>query len=199
MVLKKICLFTKQIPFNLLPTTFALSTLTLLTLSSTSCFSTNAPLHLKDCYFNSDLSTPCTFSLFNKPASIQIQGVKQSNEEVLLKTVLIQINETKQELSLSEATIMFTGDTGYMIFDDINFDGFPDLGISTSFGIANHYFDYWVFNVEEKKFNKIGNYPRFTLHPEQKTLSYSVKINAAEYQEKSYQWRDGSLKELENH
>lgn len=168
----------------------------LLILNATGCFSASPSNHLDDCYFDSQLSSPCLFTIFNQSASVKIIGQRKTNGELLLESAFVQFDNIKQKLTISDDTIMIPGDKGVIVFDDINFDGIPDLGVSTSFGIANHYFDYWVFNSAEKRFTKVGNYLRFILHPEKKLLSYSVKISAAEYEEQYFQWLDDSLKEI---
>lgn len=83
---------------------------------------------------------------------------------------------------------MNTGDIGIVSFADINFDNVPDIAISTSFGVANQYFDYWTYNPKSGKYTSVGNHPRLNPNPADKTLTANVKLNAAAYQSQKYVW-----------
>lgn len=52
---------------------------------------------------------------------------------------------------------MLKADRGHISFADINFDAAPDIAITTSFGLANLYMDYWVFDPVNKRYDYIGN------------------------------------------
>ncbi|MBU6950695.1 hypothetical protein [Hahella sp. HN01] len=81
------------------------------------------------------------------------------------------------------------GDRGYISFEDINFDNHADIAVTTSLGAANLYLDYWVYSEEQKRYVKVGNYPVFKLQPDTQTLTTEVRLNAAQYDRKAYQWR----------
>lgn len=85
------------------------------------------------------------------------------------------------------------GDKGYISFSDINFDSIPDIAITTSFGLANLYMDYWVYDTVNKKYSYIGNFTKFKIN--NKTLSNVVKISAAKYKNTVYVWKGFELKE----
>ena len=43
----------------------------------------------------------------------------------------------------------------------MNFDGFNDVLLATSRGVANTYADYWLFVGATGEFSYLGNYPLF--------------------------------------
>lgn len=124
---------------------------------------------------------------------VSIQTSPLADDEIQLKTLLLNYKGKQYSLEITADTSLLDGDRGIIAFDDINFDGIADIAISTSFGLANQYMDYWVYDAAKKRFNKIGNHAHFSLNPADKTLSNTVKIDAANYQKNIYSWQDGKL------
>ena len=97
----------------------------------------------------------CDFGYSNMPScmfdgyKVAIQRSRLAVDEIQLKAVLVSYRGKQQRLELSPDTSMLDDDKGVVLFDDINFDGIPDLAISTSFGLANQYMDYWIFDNRE--------------------------------------------------
>lgn len=120
---------------------------------------------------------------------INIEDEKVAFDEKILKTLKIIHHDIKQTLHITKNTSMLDGDRGYISFADINFDNIPDLAITTSFGLANLYLDYWVFDNSKKKYVYLGNFTRFKLNTENKTLSNVVKLNAANYENSTFKWQ----------
>lgn len=120
---------------------------------------------------------------------VSIQARPLAVDEIQLQALQVSYHGKQQALSITPDTSLLDGDKGIISFEDINFDGIADIAISTSFGLANLYMDYWVFNKEEKRFIKIGNYARFILNPASKSLSSTVKIDATNYQKQVYTWQ----------
>ncbi len=58
--------------------------------------------------------------------------------------------------------------------------------MTTSFGLANLYMDYWVFDPVNKQYAYIGNLCELKINSKDKTLSNVVKVNAAEYENNIY-------------
>jgi len=99
-------------------------------------------------------------------------------------------------LNVSKDTTIINGDKGYILFDDINFDGIPDIAITTSFGLANLYMDYWVFDKNNNKFKYVGNFPKFTIDPTNKKLINEVRVSASIYKKNVYSWKNYTLKKM---
>lgn len=148
---------------------------------------------------SAESATECEFDYGNLSScaygdyKVTIQSGRLAADEIQLKSILVSYRGKQQALEMSPDTSMLDGDKGVVLFDDINFDGIPDVAISTSFGLANQYMDYWVFDKEKDQFSRVGNYVRFALHPSDKSLSNTVKDDAATYQDNTYFWRSGKL------
>ncbi len=132
---------------------------------------------------------PCVY----KAITVNIEVKKIANDEKLLKTLAV-VNEGKTySLQIVSGTSMLDGDRGYVSFADINFDGYPDIAITTSFGLANLYLDYWVYDLHSHKYKYIGNHAEFELNTKLKTLSNVIKVNAAKYENNTYFWKGYNL------
>jgi hypothetical protein len=142
-----------------------------------------------ECNFDYSNLQVCTQSDYK----VVIQSHRLAVDEIQLQALQANYRGKQQLLDISDDTSMLEGDKGIILFEDINFDGIPDLAVSTSFGLANLYMDYWTFDKEKDQFVKVGNYARFTLHPSDKSLSNTVKTDAATYQENTYTWKSGKL------
>jgi hypothetical protein len=147
----------------------------------------------------SDKSAPlCEFELHKMDQCIyqdyvvNIQTITTS-DEAELQTLIVDIKGKRYTLSITSDTILLEGDRGFLSFEDINFDGIPDIAVTTSFGLPNLYMDYWVFDKATKKFAKIGNYTQFTVNAESKTLTNQIKDNATTYQQHEYFFKDINL------
>jgi hypothetical protein len=62
----------------------------------------------------------------------------------------------------------------------------PDLAVSTSFGTANQYLDYWIYDPAAKEYASVGNFPRLVPDPATKTLKADVRMNAASHATQVY-------------
>ena len=72
------------------------------------------------------------------------------------------------------------------------FDSVPDIAITTSFGLADLYIDYLVYDTIKKKYSYVGNFTQFNIH-NNKILSNVVKISAAKYKNMVYSWKGFKL------
>ncbi|HEJ83856.1 MAG TPA: hypothetical protein ENO25_04745 [Desulfobacteraceae bacterium] len=148
-----------------------------------------------------DIECEITFDILD---ACQYQGTKISlvteglavDEKKLVK-LKVDRNGRRHVLSITPDTSILAGDKGYILFEDVNFDGTPDLAVSTSFGLVNQYLDYWVYDKANDKYVYLGNHARFSLNAKDKTLSNEVKINAATYDRNTYSWDSGVLKRVD--
>jgi hypothetical protein len=134
------------------------------------------------CEFELAKLKQCTYQDY----MVNIQSSAIASDEIVLTSLTVDSKGKKHVLSISADTSLLEGDRGFISFDDINFDGIADIAITTSFGLANLYLDYWVYDKATKTFVKIGNYTQFTRNADTKTLTNQVKGNAASYQKHEY-------------
>ncbi len=149
----------------------------------------NEKLARSVCEFDFTFTGECDYRQIN----IKFNTSNIAADEKLIKSLLVTVNSKKIELDVLADTVLFSSDVGHVSFEDINFDGLPDIAITTSFGTANLYLDYWVYVKKENTFKRVGNFSRFVVDENTKILRNTVKINAAEYQNNVYRWRHGEL------
>jgi hypothetical protein len=149
-------------------------------------------------------NSACLFDFGSQPIcvhgnmKIAVKTAKIASDEIRLVSLEVERSGKIQSLPISEDTTLLRGDQGFIAFEDINFDKIPDISISTSFGVANQYFDYWVFDPGKKKFSFIGNHCKFSIDSESRTLSNTIKINSATYVKNKYFWNGLKLLKAEN-
>lgn len=146
-----------------------------------------------ECTFELSAQPVCSFKKGKHAFEVALATKRLADTEVALTRAKVVADDKQHVLSLSPDVSMTTGDIGIVSFADINFDNVPDLAISTSFGVANQYFDYWTYDPKNAKYHSLGNYPRLNANPADKTLTASVKLNAAHYETRKYFWDKGRL------
>ncbi|MBI3562935.1 MAG: hypothetical protein HY080_14590 [Gammaproteobacteria bacterium] len=149
-----------------------------------------------ECLFKFSAEPTCAYKSGTTDIQVSIVTEALKKNKISLKEANVTIDGMPQKLILSPDVRMFARNIGTILFADINFDGMPDLAISTSFGLANEYFDYWVYDAKLQQYQKIGNYPRFKLNPKTKILSTVVKDGAATYIKQKYRWKGTTLVEI---
>jgi len=137
------------------------------------------------CELYFDKTGPCNY----KDITLDIITTKIDIDEKVLSSLVVNNQENKHLLNITEDTVILKGDKGYVSFLDINFDAIPDISITTSFGLANVFLDYWVYNATNSQYVFVGNYARLKLNKNLKTLSNRVKVNAVEYKNNTYIWQ----------
>ena len=135
----------------------------------------------------------CGYQSKDREIKVQIKTAVIEEDELGLMSLSVENNCKKFVLNISPDTTLLDGDIGFISFADINFDSTADLAITTSFGVANLYFDYWVYQPEKAEYVYIGNLPKLTLDPATKTVTTKIKLNAASYEENILIWKDGAL------
>ena len=68
-----------------------------------------------------------------------------------------------------------------------------DIALTTSFGLANLYLDYWVYNTDTNKYIYIGNKVKLNINSKTRTLSNTVKVSASRYDKNTYVWEGFKL------
>jgi hypothetical protein len=58
----------------------------------------------------------------------------------------------------------------YFIAEDLNFDGYLDIGLLTNLAMVNSTSYYWVFNIQTRKYEALGEYQTLRLIPAKKEL-----------------------------
>lgn len=150
----------------------------------------SADLNLETCDFLFKTRGFCKF----KGLTVNINTKSLSADEKILQNLNIVSQENNFILNLTKDVTMLDGDKGYISFADINFDSIPDISITTSFGLANLYMDYWVYDSVNKAYSYIGNFSSFKINNKSKMLSNVVKSSAAGYINTTYIWNGLKLK-----
>lgn len=166
-----------------------ISYLLILTMFSACTDASDKTMSSEDCEIGFETKQACEY----KGVSAKLIMTPLEVDEVSLSSIEVINSHQKQKLSISPDTSLIEGDKGYISFKDINFDGHPDLAITTSFGLANLYLDYWVYDVATKQYVFVGNHAELKLNKKSKTLSNTIKVSAAEYKNNTYTWSDNQL------
>lgn len=135
----------------------------------------------------------CGYQSKDTEVKVQIKTTVIEEDELGLMALSVENNRKKFALNVSPDTTLIDGEIGVISFADINFDNTADLAITTSFGVANLYFDYWVYQPEKVGYVYIGNLPKLMLDPATKTVSTKIKLNAASYEENIFIWNGDVL------
>ena len=146
-----------------------------------------------ECLFKFEQTPVCTYKDTDHSISVTLVTKKIADDELALVQANIVTNGIKQTVKIADDTSMMQGNIGTVLFDDINFDGIPDLAIATSFGVANQYFDYWVYDKNNKTYLATGNYSKLKIDAATKKLSAQVKISAAGYEAQVFTWHGNTL------
>jgi hypothetical protein len=95
------------------------------------------------------------------------------------------------ELPYQEGNSFFDTPT----FEDLNFDGIPDLMMPQSLGNANVYYAYWIYNPTNKKFeaNKEMTLSLPKVDADKKEILSFERNSAASYLETTYAYQEGKF------
>lgn len=136
----------------------------------------------------------CRTTIDRQAVSIEaVLGEPDSGERALI-ALSVTVNDEVQDLPVANGITLFEGDRGYVLLQDIDFDGHYDIGVTTSFGVANLYLDYWVYDASEQNFRYVGNFPQLTPKPDEQVLTSTTRVDAASYEHLTWVWKDGDLK-----
>ena len=146
-----------------------------------------------ECTFQFGAEAVCSYQAGKHAVKTSLVTKTLADDEMALIQANVVFDGKQHTLSISPDVSMITRDIGIISFADINFDNIPDIAVSTSFGVANQYFDYWVYDPKNGNYNSIGNYPKLSTNPADKTLTATIKLDAATYQPQKYFWEGGKL------
>lgn len=173
----------------------ALLALTLSACATTSMSAGNAPADddIIYCLFTIEGFDDCHSNIDGKAISVSLEIEAATPDESDVLAIVVSIDGTSQKLQLSNDVTIIDSDRGYIKLQDINFDGFRDIAITTSFAVANLYLDYWVYDPANTRFHYVGNFPDLTPIPRNETLTSTVKLNAESYSHSTWVWMAGDL------
>lgn len=80
--------------------------------------------------------------------------------------------------------------------EDINFDGFTDIGVINLLGTANAYYDYYLWDSKKGSFTyyePLSEISSPLIKPDSKTIYSYTHISAASFTENTYRWINGKL------
>lgn len=146
-----------------------------------------------ECEFSFHELDSCGYQSKDTEIKVQIKTAAIEEDELGLMALSVENNHKKFTLNISPDTTLLEDDIGFILFADINFDSIADLAITTSFGVANLYFDYWVYQPETAEYIYIGNLPKLMLDPATKTVTTKIKLNAASHEQNIFIWKDDAL------
>lgn len=80
-------------------------------------------------------------------------------------------------------------------FEDLNFDGFPDMFVTSSIGNVNVYSDYWLYNPATKQLEQSKDMVLclFEIDKENQQIISFERSSAAESKQTYYQYREGKF------
>lgn len=170
------------------------------TLFMVACASSSIDSNISDsnpepiiCEFYFTHADKCSIKTNHKRLEISINTSLISENEVELTDILVQRDGDIISLPVSPDVSFIRGDRGYILIEDINLDQRPDIAVTTSFGVANLYLDYWVFSDNTEQFRHLGNFPRLEVDREEQTLAATVRVNATTYERKIWRWEGQAL------
>jgi len=118
-----------------------------------------APALVSDCH-------PCTFSVGpNTPAySFTFQIDSSSGDNKAISAIVVRRGTSRESDQLA-VDMTPVAKKGKFFFGaaDLDFDGYRDLVLATSRGVANTYAQYWRFAPQTGRFVPLGKYPIFTV------------------------------------
>ena len=80
-------------------------------------------------------------------------------------------------------------------FEDLNFDGFPDMFVTSSMGNVNVYSDYWLYNPATKQLeqNKDMELCLFEIDKDNQEILSFERSSAAESKQTYYKYKEGKF------
>jgi hypothetical protein len=131
---------------------------------------------------------------------LDFEGKVTTNEgqESIVKIDIYKKGETTIFQSLEGLELPYqTGNPFFdkTTFEDLNFDGIPDLRMAKSLGNANVFYAYWIYNPANKKFehNTEMTLSLPTVDAAKKEIMSFERNSAASYLETIYAYQDGKF------
>ena len=109
---------------------------------------------------------PCSIRVLPGAEPFELRFILDSTgighqERMLRRVVVSRVDRPARQQGLSGTAfpVASVSDSFFVIARDFNADRISDLAVMTSQGVANAYFDYWVFRPTADSFAFIGNLP----------------------------------------
>jgi hypothetical protein len=126
-----------------------------------------------------------TFDIATSAAGRAVRGIDAVNQK----------SRAKQHLEVKDMDAIGAEEDIFFGGADVNFDGYQDLMLITSRGVANAYAMYWLYNPSSGSYVALGNYPVLRMDSAAKKLTSYERGGSAglEYDSKEYAFVDGNL------
>jgi hypothetical protein len=100
-----------------------------------------------------------------------------------------------QTLQVKDMMPLLPGAKVFFGGQDLNFDGYKDLMIIISHGVANAYADYWLYDPNTRNFVSLGEYPVFTVDQAARRLKTYERGGSGGmiYESRQYAFLEGKL------
>ena len=148
---------------------------------------------------------PCKFKIAQALAPYSVRFILKNvqNDRRVIEALQVFRDDAPgwtQSLPVHDMTPVRQNDEFFIATADINFDGYNDLLLATSRGVANTYADYWLFVPSTAEFSSLGNYPIFTVNSDKRLLSTYERggDGGMIYQANQYRFVDGELTLIES-
>lgn len=140
---------------------------------------------------------PCTITPGGKtPAFSFTFEIKKEERSVTAIHVVNSSTHAKQRLTVTaDMDPIQAGQKFFFGGVDVNFDGYLDVMLITSRGVANAYADYWIYDPVKASFEPLGNYPVLKIDAAKKRLSTYERGGSAglEHEAKEFAFVNGKL------
>lgn len=161
--------------------------------------SEEAPLSKQsECVIGFENNQPCHLELNSKALEIEVVLQDVFEDEKRLDEIIVLTHHKKYSLKIPTETFLMEGDKGHISINDINFDGAPDIAVTTSFRTANLYLDYWVYDPSSESFHYIGNLPSLEIDTSTQSITSTERLNAVDYKKSQWIWQDNTLVKKSN-
>lgn len=161
--------------------------------------SEEAPLSKQsECVIGFENNQPCHLELNSKALEIEVVLQDVFEDEKRLDEIIVLTHHKKYSLKIPTETFLMDGDKGHISINDINFDGAPDIAVTTSFRTANLYLDYWVYDPSSESFHYIGNLPSLEIDTSTQSITSTERLNAVDYKKSQWIWQDNTLVKKSN-
>lgn len=148
---------------------------------------------------------PCTLKIAASlpPFSFRFDVKLVNGDERLVERIRVSREDKPgwtQTLDVRDMAPISKGDPFFIATADLNFDGFNDVLLATSRGVANTYADYWRFVPTTGEFSYLGNFPLFRLDAEKRLLSTYERggMGGMVYTRCQYRFLEGALTLVES-
>lgn len=136
----------------------------------------------------------------NRESFIKLFYSKDQNKNITFDSIIIKNKENSDIQKIKFKKDYFLRDweveTCLLAEEDINFDGFNDIGVINYKGNYNSSFSYWVYKKNQKKYKKIRSLdsiqnPNF--NKETKEIYSRWRAGLSEFHDETYIWKSDEI------